>query len=118
MRHVFGSCSGSGGTDPLFATISVDREPPDYFDKETVVIHVAVVDQGGNPIANATVDLTITTADLSEITKSELTNGAGIAEFTHRNNVKRDGAGPYGLSAIAQKGQAASAEAVGGFSVE
>jgi hypothetical protein len=74
-----------------------------YLDGETASITVTVVDQEGEPVARATIQMVMTTANGSVVNRRGRTNREGVKEFTYRTNIGRHGEGLYKVDLTATK---------------
>ncbi len=89
---------GGGGGGALVVSVLTDKAV--YGDRQWVTITVTVTD-GSVAKAGATVTTTITTANGAKKTYSALTGADGIATFTYKTFVRKDGAGTYTVDAVA-----------------
>lgn len=84
----------------LAVTVTTDKAT--YSNRQTVLITVSVTD-GINPVSSAAVALTIKTANGKTLSSSGTTGANGIVTFSHKINVKSNGAGVYTVNATASK---------------
>lgn len=86
----------------LSVQVSVDRDPPNYYHRETVVITVSVTD-GTLPVSGAAVHVTIVTAKGNQLTGSGTSDSNGLVSFNYKVNSKSHGTGTYQITSDATK---------------
>ena len=96
---------GDGGT-LVDISVSVDRNPPEYGNRDKVLVTSLATDVDGNPVSGVTVDTVIDTPDFADFAcLGEVTDESGEVRCQHKINSKRDGTGTYQVNVTATKDQ-------------
>ncbi|NPA92999.1 MAG: S8 family serine peptidase [Chloroflexi bacterium] len=110
-----GDDGDTGDEGALSVTVATDKDT--YTNRETVNITVNVTD-GTDPVADASVAMTITTASGRTVSATATTDANGQATFSYWINANRDGVGTYTVDVTATKSGYTSGSASTTFVVE
>ncbi len=118
IQYLSGNDGGDDDTgDQGALSVSVTTDKDTYTNRETVTITVTVTD-GTDPVADASVAMTITTAKGRTSSATAITDANGQATFSYWVNANRDGVGTYTVDVTATKSGYTSASASTTFVVE
>lgn len=106
----------TGVEQTLDASIVTDKDS--YVDREKVNVTVTAKDQAGTPVASASVSVTLTSSNGTQVTYTGITGTTGEYIFSYRLNVRKTGSGTYSLLATVSKAGYTSAEATDTFIVQ
>jgi len=85
--------------EKLIVYTSTNKES--YVDREWVYITAKVTDENGTQVVNASIDVTLRTANQTVKTFTGLTDTAGQAQFTYKTFIRKDGSGTYTIDTTA-----------------
>ncbi len=94
------------GTEPpgnVQMYVEVTTNKSTYADRETVQITVDTWDEYNEVVANALIEVTITTPNGSTTSLTGYTDANGTANFTYRLRTRRTGSGTYEIDVLASK---------------
>jgi len=106
----------TGVEQTLVASMDTDKDV--YVDREKVNVTVTAKDQVGAPVASATVSVTLTSSNSTQVTYTGITGTTGEFTFSYRLNVRKTGTGEYSLKATVTKAGYTLATATDTFMVQ
>jgi len=115
-EHVTVTITQTGMEQTLVATITTDKTS--YVSGQRVYVTTTVIDEGGAPVASASVSVQLTAANGTKTTYSGTTGTTGVYTFSYRINSRKTGTGTYTLDAAVTKAGYTSATASTTFQVQ
>ncbi len=115
-EHVTVTITQTGMEQTLVATITTDKTS--YVSGQRVYVTTTVKDEGGAPVASASVSVQLTAANGTKTTYSGTTGTTGVYTFSYRINARKTGTGTYNLLATVTKAGYISATASTSFIVQ
>ncbi len=115
-EHVTVTITQTGMEQTLVATTTTDKTS--YVSGQRVYVTTTVIDEGGAPVASASVSVQLTAANGTKTTYSGTTGTTGVYTFSYRINSRKTGTGTYTLDAAVTKAGYTSATASTTFQVQ